>query len=752
MTARRRRLVVTGLLLCAAAGAPQPASAQRAPRIEAWLYQPYVIVQTDGGPGPRLRLFDADGALLSDVQAPGETGQTSWRIDLTALGRPEARWLLRPGRRIEVVQANARTELTLPALTGEIDAATDRVWGRAPTNASGLTLRLHREGNWYPGLADPPAMRAELAADGGFAFELAGRQDLAPGWYAELLTDLPGGHRLVQSIAVPAVTFSGTSPVAYVRANMGSQVVLALLNRIDTELFRSGPGQPVGSGLYRVPLYPGGNPDFGAYAPQAGERVGLEIDGLLRVDAPLPRALASLDRAGHQLWGLTEPGAAILWGLTDSAGAARAEAGADGRFAIDLPETMLDADSTADLVTWPGGPVARFVRATLPFQQVILYDNSVSGRLPGWGHVRGALWRGETRLAWEALEVGDDGAFLADFRGVDGQEPQIRPGDRIIFEPELGRALALDVPSLTAVVDPAAQRIAGRALPEQALDLRAYYASVSIFTAQPFDRVESSILLSTRSDAAGSYAMACAGPPCEMRYGLLAASVADDRYYLLWTRRPVVGLGVTARSVSARGSAGLEVTLRASSPQGQPLLRAAGNIAPRALELPAWETDLSAAYPDGVPIGARVTLQIADGIYSLQVPELKAEADVVANRVSGSGPPGQDLAVVAYARGLDANRRGARSATGSIGANGRWSLTLGGFDLRAGDDVEVYLLYEDRYLWWNLDAVEGQDPPTRVPTPTPTLEPTPSPPPASDTAEPVARPARRSVVLPWIGR
>lgn len=746
------RAFAVGVLLGAWVGVPGPAQAQAAPQIEAWLYQPHAFVQTDGGPRPRLRLYAADGTLLSDVLATGDSGPSRWRFDLVALDRPEARRLLRPGQRIEVIQSATRAMLTLSALSGEIDAASDRVWGQAPASATALGLQLHRDANWYPGLMDPPELAADLGAGGGFQIDLAGRFDLAPGWYGELRAELPGGHRLVQGIAVPAVTFSGTGPVAYVRANMGSQVVLGLLNRIDTELFRSGPGQPYGSARYRVLLYPGGNPDFGAYTPQAGERVGIEIDGLLRVDAPLPRALASLDRAGRRLWGVTEAGSAILWSLGGDAGAGTTRAGPDGQFAIALSDAALDRDSRADLVTWPGGPVARLVRAEVPFQEVLLYDNRISGRLPGWGHVRGELWRGATNLAWEALEVGEDGVFLADFRGADGREPQIQPGDQIRFLPELGQPMALDVPRLTAEVDPSLQRIAGLALPLQALDLRAYYASTNIFDAEPFNRVERSVLLSTRSDAEGRYALACSGPPCEMRYGILAATIVDDRYYLLWTGRPLVGLGVTARSATARGSAGLAVSLQASDPEGRLLERSEGRIAPRALELPAWDGDLSQAFPEGIGVGARVSLQIGEAVYALQVPALEARADVVANRVAGSGPPGQSVAIVAFARGMDANRRGARSATGRIAANGRWSLALDGFDLRAGDDVEVYLLYEDRYLWWNLDAIEGQDPPTRAPSPTATGDPTPSPTRASATRTPVGPPGPGPALLPWIGR
>lgn len=63
------RAFAVGVLLGAWVGAPGPAQAQAAPQIEAWLYQPHAFVQTDGGPRPRLRLYAADGTLLSDVLA-----------------------------------------------------------------------------------------------------------------------------------------------------------------------------------------------------------------------------------------------------------------------------------------------------------------------------------------------------------------------------------------------------------------------------------------------------------------------------------------------------------------------------------------------------------------------------------------------------------------------------------------------------------------------------------------------------------
>ena len=89
------------------------------------------------------------------------------------------------------------------------------------------------------------------------------------------------------------------------------------------------------------------------------------------------------------------------------------------------------------------------------------------------------------------------------------------------------------------------------------------------------------------------------------------------------------------------------------------------------------------------------------------------------------------------------------------GLTGAFETGLGGFDLRAGDDVEVYLFEgTDRFLWWSERGIPSLGPEPTRPTPSPlppSASPVPgaSPTPGAGTVRPL--PLRR-LSLPRLGR
>jgi hypothetical protein len=747
-------LIATLVLTVSARLARPPVAAQTAgPVLDLSLYNYVLGIQTGSANPPSVRVVGSDGKLRSETRAEGRPTNGRWRVELPGLSDPQTRILLRPGDRIEVGLDGRSTVLTLPELAAEADVSGDVVNGRAGPGIRSARIALHRDANWFAPPNELGTHPVAMAEDGRFRLDLAGQVDLAPGYYGELIGRTAAGHSVSFGFAPPAITFSGTGPAAYVRANADTRPVLTLRNRIDTELFRSGLGIPIGSALFRVDLYQNGNPDFGAYRPSDGEQVGVELDGLLRLDERLPRALGSIDRASSTVWGLTEPGAALLLALSgDGSPARRLVADAEGHFAVDFAGANLAADTTADFVAWPGGSVARLGRATPPLQQVILYDNEVRGRLPGWGDFRAELWRAGRLREWRESRTTVDGGFAIEFRDAAGQESSIQPDDRILIEPELGRRLELEVPLVTAEVDAAAQRLYGIAPAGSSFPSRVYYNPVSILDPDPFDR-ETYQVLTTQTDAEGRYQIECDGPPCEMRYGYLGVPVADAQYFLLWLRRPVIGIGVTDRVVGGRGTAGLPVSGRVQGEAGGPQFAFEQRFRPLAFQMPAWELDLSPQFPSGIPSGLRMQIDVNEQRFDLEVPRFEMLADAPRNAVSGVGPPGLQVSVVAYARGDDAARRGARSGNMSIPASGRWTVQFNNFDLKTGDDIEAFVVDDDRYYRWTEDAIAGPALPTAAPSRTPRPLPTdpPTDPPTSEPS-PTPRPMPTDEIVQRIQR
>ncbi len=716
---------IASVLVLLAAPSSKLSAQPEAPIIRAWLYQPYVVVQSESNQRPRVLVYNDEGELLVDNSPTGSQPAGGWRVELADLQRRGFARLLRPGQRVEVRMAGQVSQLELPALEARIEEAGGVIRGRLPEAAGSVALRVHRDANWLDGPVDLGPQSIELGKDGDFEVELRDGLRLSTGWWAEVFASLPQGHVVALGLAPPSLIISDVNPAAYLRADDGRSVYLSLRNRIGTELFRSGAAQPIGPALYRIPLYQDGNPDFGAYRPEEGQQVTLEVDGILRIDEAFPRALASLDAFEPELWGLGTPDARIRLSDPFGDGLVELRAGPQGEFEQALPAGRYGADSAIDMITWPGGAVARFLRATAPSQQILLHDNFVIGSLPGWGELRAELWRGSNLVASEEQVLGPSGEVNADFRRPDGSEPAIQPGDRLRFLPELGRELELNVPELQVQVAEDRRSIYGLAPSDHDVTARLYNAPISILDLQPFARIDQSEVLSARSDASGRYRIDCASEACQANYGIVAASLHSDRYYLYWSSRELAGLGVGHRQVIVRGTAGRQVTMRAFGADGLPRIEAGGRLAPRAQELPAWEQDLADAFAENseLPAGTRLEIDLGEETFEFEVPEMDFEADLRRNAVSGQGPAGRQVAIVAYARGENAAQRGARSAVGQIAADGRWRLQLSGFDLRAGDDLEVYLLDGRSYLWWYLDAVEGPNPTAPLPGRTPEPQP-----------------------------
>jgi hypothetical protein len=201
-------------------------------------------------------------------------------------------------------------------------------------------------------------------------------------------------------------------------------------------------------------------------------------------------------------------------------------------------------------------------------------------------------------------------------------------------------------------------------------------------------------------------------------------------------RPPKVKLFDAERNAIGRASAGLPVTVEPLDESGQPRAIFEGIVKPTSVGgLPSFEVPLFDFYPDGVKAGDQMRLGVGGRSYLFDVPDFEWQADVLTDSVIGRGPANLPLAIVAYARDMSVRRADTSITQGVIGPRGIWGLGFGGFDLRAGDDLELYLFDAEKFLWWSEDAIAGPIEPTPVPTARPTIEPTSTPEP-TPTAEP----------------
>jgi hypothetical protein len=125
--------------------------------------------------------------------------------------------------------------------------------------------------------------------------------------------------------------------------------------------------------------------------------------------------------------------------------------------------------------------------------------------------------------------------------------------------------------------------------------------------------------------------------------------------------------------------------------------------------------------------GDRTVTRVGGAEFDVTVPPFSWQADVAGDSVSGTAPPGAYIVVLAV-NYVDASRPGASAAQAQADAGGEWRASFGGFNLRPGDYLELYVLGEGHFVRWVEEGVEGIEP-TAEPTAVPTrgLTPIPSP-------------------------
>jgi hypothetical protein len=727
-----RRLAALGLVTLPLAGllggplTARPAAAAPAadPVLEIPLFTGFIGVRTAAMDAPTVEVTGADGQPRIEVTALGaRPADGHWIVELREPGDPAA-VLLVPGDRVAVTAGAQTTTVTVPAMSATAAADSDVLSGVVPPT-SAVYVQLHRDATWFDG-PDPEGQIVPVGAGGGFRLELAGRFDLAPGTYGEVGMLDAAGNAYFLPFAVPAVTLYAPLYYAAVRAEPPARgVVLSFEDGAGNVRFRSVPGTAVGGGLFLCLLSRDNRPEDPLFVPEPGDILVLSVDGRERVREPVPWLTATVDPAERAVAGLAPAGArlAVTLVASDAADAPSAagvtRAGADGGYRLTLPELSAPGEEArATVVGYAGGGAAFGAVGRVPRQRVALFGHRLTGRLAGWGHLEVEHQPADGGPPASAgLRTDATGTFSLELYHR-GEPVTIRPGDRLRLRPELGEPVTLTVPALTAESDPAARTVSGTAPASSTLRVATYAAAPDYFGNQQY--AQPSTTLYGRADAAGRYTVRCAEPDCGTRYGIATVRLGTADFALEWVDVPLVGVGVSRGVAMVKGTAGSAVTLTPLDAAGQPLPPRTGLVRP-ALSggLPEWRLSLDALYPAPLPTGTRLRLAVADRPVEVQVPALDWQVSPASDEVSGLGPPLHAYLAIAVAR--EEREPPAGAATGATDLAGRFSAAFEAFDVRPGDDAELYLLRPDHYLWWTATGVRDPEPEaTATPTATPT--------------------------------
>lgn len=763
-TATRHQLLARAAVLVLAAGllgpSPSPwmpreaaAQASNRTRLEIGLHTGVLGVRTIYPERPRVRVLDARGVELLDIEATGarpEDGRWSVELDLGAAGQPPL--LLRPGHRVEVTVGGRVTAAEVPALRATAAEESQKVTGRAPAGVPAVALLLHRDESLYPDLEEPELAVAPVAPDGTFAFQVDERFPLRPGTWGEVAYESEDGHLFHVPFAPPWAQVAPEQYLVVIRADGGLDPAFALRDEGGFESHRSYRTIELGGGLYYTQLSNDGTA-AGIFIPEPGDRVALDLGDGREVGEPVPDVRASVLRSPAELRGHAPPGSRLRLRLRpggdgqERAGSAVADA--EGRFAIALEGIALGRDAEATVGAWPGGAFDWVTVARVPFVEAPLQGHIVRARLEGRGRVRVEHRPADGPVTATIVETAPDGSLQATLQSA-GVQARIAPGDELAFLPERGESVLRQVPEVSVFVDAAERRLSGQAPPGAELEARFFLEEASIFGRELYERP--SRVLRGEADEAGRFALRCEQADCRAGYGTLTAYLGEDRYLSYWVERPVFGLAVSYAEVLGKATAGTEMTFTPHRPDGEALSPRVGVARPELLTgaLPGWFLDLGADFPEGLPEGARI--EVSEGgepREDIVVPPFDWKADVRRNRLAGAGPPLRTIFAVGLAPPGETGRALSGVAQGVIGADGRYDIAFAGFDLRPGDDLEIYvLLDEDRYLRWNEAGVEGVEP-----TPRPSATPRPLPrPSATPRDEPTAAPLSRRVYLPRLSR
>lgn len=750
----RSRLVLALLVLGLMGRSSDVALAQGAvdPSFEVPLYTGYVGLRTAATGRPTVRVYDPEGNLRIEVEATGtRSAEGRWNVQLGPPGDLSNLVLLQPGDRVEAVLGGRSTAVTVPRMTAEVDTVADTVRGLVPPTAA-VFVQAHRDPLWYAEAPNPPGEVVAVGSGGRYLADLAGKFDLRPGTWGEVAMQDAAGHVFFLPFAVPAATLDATNYAIQVRSPAAVRMAEVALERGDGSVrFRSAPALAAGAGLFLATLFLEGRPEYGAYVPVPGDELVVYLDGQETLREVVPWVTTTVRLQSREVSGLAPPGAHVAVNFTpaDEPGTptyrGHTTADATGSYRLDTSALSVVAESAQSAtVGYPGGSAAFLARGGVPAQTVQLYGHRIGGSLAGWGRLTLThLPGGEGPEARAEVRANPRGGFAAELF-VRGEPAVLAPGDRITILAERGEGLDVTIPQVTADAAPATRQVRGRAPPGAAVRVHAFGGAPDYFGNQQYEQPFTALY--ARADDTGHYAVECAVEDCGTRYGVTYVQQGETSFALEWLEAPLIGVGVTLADALAKATSGSAVTVTPLDAAGQPGPPRHGLVRP-ALSggLPEWSADLGDVFPAPMAVGARVRIQVGERIADVEIPALTWQVSPGRDDVRGTGPPRHVYQAVAAARQED-RQPPFGVVSGTMDAAGRFQARFQQFDVRPGDDAELYLLRGNHYLWWTAKGVRDPEPEV---TPTATAS-------ATATREPTALPTPRTtpagVYLPYGAR
>lgn len=421
----------------------------------------------------------------------------------------------------------------------------------------------------------------------------------------------------------------------------------------------------------------------------SGDRLRVRENGTQALDVTVAELTADGDVALDSVTGTAPAGAAVvveaynLLPLQPASVSVTADAG--GRFVATFAGQFdLTANSTVRVTVQQGVLTTRLERSLGEQVQLRLYGAAVQGLGPNGATVRGTL-----RSAAGAPKGGGEAApgflgfFTLDLANPAGEPVLMEPGDRLGLDFVGLRQLEWTLPELSASPDAATDSVSGRAPAGATVAVSAGATTVSAV-----------------ADSDGRYSASFAGQ-VDLVPGSTGQAVTTLGSNLTVARSwglTRLSLLLGSDTLTGVASAGPPVRLTLMGDDGGRL--AATTVQPTAGGLFGGGATFNARFVDGAGSGVALASGQIVGYsrpgedFEVRVPPLSAVADLPADKVMGTAPPGAVVTVSASTLVFFTQNRQV-----TADAAGRWSADFAGaFDLVGGTSIRAELALPGGHL------------------------------------------------------
>ena len=635
----------------------------------------------------RTLAFSPVTAELSDdagyrAEGGGFAGEDGWAQ--VGFIQPDA--LLLPGRTLTLTRPGGEPlELRLPELAAAVDVEADRIYGRAPANAT-VYLEI------APGAGEALEREATADAAGDWSLDLAGEADLVRGAASGTVTIAASEGALVQASFVDLaadLTLGGSAVRG--RATPGGMVEATITRAVGGEQ-TLGPAMADGNGNVLL---------AGAAAPLAeGDVVTLHLTSQPVTSAPehevggtLPALSILLDPSADQVGG-TAPVSATVTVVADSlvgdVAVFNAVADGTGAWLVDAGETDLGAGwrARASVEAAPGlraGVLTVVEQLQLGVGIPLAAGRAMPGQ-PVTVTLRAADGTPRQMVPTVANDQGDYQIFFDSPFSPAPIAPQ--PGERVEIAFVAGDPIVLNVPRLSAVADTEADAVRGET--EPGLTVR---ARIGEDPEAPRPEVD--------SGPDGRYTVTFAD------YDLASPATgvveiehfSGNLFYTTWAAvRLTSVMGNTFQNpfVTGTGAPWRRVHIEHLDPEGQVVAEAEGPVfGGGSVTFPGFvgtgpqfflqPTDITGA-PVQMEPGDRLRATVGDAVLELEVPPLDAVVLVQRDTISGRTAPGATVRILVSQTPPAINAQVETAAD----ADGNWGYIWDeDFDLLFGDQIQL---------------------------------------------------------------